>query len=305
MNESQRLLHGRGRCYPGFEQICVDWFSPVILITQFKAQEAFSLNDFKAFVLGYFEKNFSDHSVEAIVFQDRSQKISQSELLYGELPAQVFAREGRLKFELDLSGPQNIGYFLDAKLAREYLSAQVENKKVLNLFSYTCAFSVSALAASAHSVVNLDMGRGVLERGEINHVLNKIELRKAHFIKSDIFKAWKKLHKHGRYDWIIIDPPSFQKGSFNAEKDYQKIVKQLGKLLAPKAGVLACLNSPFLSESFLDDLFLNGNLNQGEHRCKKVRRLENPKAFKDIDPDSGLKVVVYAYERESSVGAVS
>lgn len=297
---SVRLLHGRGRCYEGFEHITIDWFEPVILVTQFKEQEGFDISLLSDFLLNHFEKNFPSKQVQALVLQDRSKTLTELTTIMGELPEQCFAKESDLKFHIDLQNYQNIGFFLDAKIARQKLADICEGKRVLNLFSFTCAFSVVAMANGAKSVVNLDMGKGVLERGQLNHQLNNLgeDGRSVSYIKSDIFKAWKKLHKYGRYDVIVIDPPSFQKGSFNAEKDYSKIVKQLHRLLENKSQIIACLNSPFLTEDFLDELFLEGPLNEGDYSIQKVERLENPKEFCDVDADAGLKVVVYDYERK-------
>jgi 23S rRNA (cytosine1962-C5)-methyltransferase len=302
LNESVRLLHGRGRCYPSFEQITIDWFEPVILISQFKEQEGFDVKILATFLLDYFTKHFPFKNVRAVVFQDRSKNIPEFTTIDGCLPEYCYAIENGLKFHIDLQNYQNVGFFLDAKLAREKLASICQEKRVLNLFAFTCSFSVVALANGAKSVVNLDMGKGVLERGRLNHQLNHLtaDERSVTYIKSDIFKAWKKLHKYGRYDVIVIDPPSFQKGSFNAEKDYVKIVKQLHRLLENKAQIIACLNSPFLTEDFLDSLFLSGPLNEGEYNIKKRERLKNPPAFCDIDSDAGLKVVIYDYERKNS-----
>lgn len=301
--ESQRLVHGRGRCYKGLEQLSVDWFSPVILITQYKKVEHLDLDKLLSNLKSYFNKNFQTHQIDSIVFHDRTQNKLEVKLLEGEFPENCFALEKlgnkELRFQLDFNY-QNIGFFLDARHARHYLFSQAKDKKILNLFSFTCAFSVSALAGGASSVVNLDMGKGVLERGKHNHEINELNGRSASFIKSDIFKAWKKLHKYGRYEVIVIDPPSFQKGSFNAEKDYPRIVSQLGKLLASEAIIIACLNSPFLGEDFLDKNFLQGPLSKGEHQCSKEQRLPNPEAFKDESHDAGLKVVVYRYRRLST-----
>lgn len=310
LEQSQRLLHGRGRCYPGYEHISIDWFAPVLLLTQYKEQSGLSIENLAGNIVSAFHECFPEHPLDALVFQDRSQAKLESKVLVGELPEQAFAQEyvfaqdlqgmqQKLCYQIELLQYQNVGFFLDARMAREYLATVSQQKRILNLFSFTCAFSVCALAHGARSVVNLDMGKGVLERGRRNHELNGLDLRRAHFIKSNVFKAWKKLHKYGRYDVVIIDPPSFQKGSFEIERDYPKVIRQLSKLLAFDAEIIACLNSPFLTEAFLDELFLSGELNHGVHRCTRLHRLENPAAFKDVDAQASLKVVVYRYQRLS------
>ena len=67
LEDSQRLLHGRGRVYPGFEQISIDWFEPVILISLYKEQKGFDLEALKLFIIEYFQKKFPRKNIEAIV----------------------------------------------------------------------------------------------------------------------------------------------------------------------------------------------------------------------------------------------
>ena len=86
---------------------------------------------------------------------------------------------------------------------------------VLNLFAYTCAFSVVALQAGARLVVNVDMGQGTMATGQQNHQINGITAG-ASFLVHDIFKAWGKINRSGPYGLVIVDPPSYQKGSFIA-----------------------------------------------------------------------------------------
>ena len=62
----------------------------------------------------------------------------------------------------------------------------------------------------------------------------------------DILKSWSRIKKRSPYDIIIIDPPSFQKGSFAATKDYEKIIKNLMILANENCVVLSCLNAPEL-----------------------------------------------------------
>src|SRR5690606_25896739 len=116
--------------------------------------------------------------------------------------------------------------------------------KVLNLFAYTCAFSVVALYAGAQHVLNMDIAQGSLATGQHNHHLNG--LTGASFLAHDIFSSWGKITRGGPYHLIIIDPPSYQKGSFVATKDYAKLMRRLPDLLRPNGHVMLCLNAPEL-----------------------------------------------------------
>ena len=104
----------------------------------------------------------------------------------------------------------------------------------------------------------------------------------------DILKSWNRIKKEWPYDIIIIDPPSFQKGSFAATKDYEKIIKRLEQLANEKCVVLACLNAPDLPSAFIKDI-------SKEFASDFVfeKRLENPETFVVIDDEKALKNLIF------------
>ena len=276
-----RLFHGRGHCYPGLEFVSVDWFSPVLLISLYKEPEAQWLKQL-ADEITQFE---SDEAIENIILQHRYLKGAPSENLKGDIAGDYYAVEKGLKFRLNFKANQNVGFFLDMANCRQVLREKAKGKRVLNLFAYTCAFSVVAAEAGAAKVVNVDMAKGALNTGRLNHQLNDIDTRSVSYMSHDIFKSWGKIRKYGPYDIVIIDPPSFQAGSFNVRKDYQKIVRKLPGLLAPQAQVIACLNSPELSFDFLRELF--------EEDGGFVERsvIDPPQSFPESDTNRGLKTL--------------
>jgi len=158
---------------------------------------------------------------------------------------------------------------------------------VLNLFAYTCAFSVAALQGGAAQVVNLDMSPAALAVGQQNHRLNDLPA-KARFLGHDVFKTWGKISKMGPYGVIVIDPPSYQKGSFIATKDYIKLIRRLPDLLEPQGHVLLCLNAPEL-----DTHFLHNQVAEAAPTLRFIERLANPTAFVDVDSEKSLKVLHY------------
>ncbi len=103
-----------------------------------------------------------------------------------------------------------------------------------------------------------------------------------------MFKSWGKLKRLGPYDIVVADPPSYQKGSFVASKDYARVVRRLPELLAPGGQALLCLNAPELTSRFLMDLVATE-----APALRFVRRLDNPPAFADVDPERSLKVLLF------------
>ena len=158
---------------------------------------------------------------------------------------------------------------------------------MLNLFAYTCAFSVVALQAGAKQVVNVDMSHGALAIGQQNHPLNGLSTG-ASFLAHDIFKTWGKITRSGPYDLVIVDPPSYQKGSFVATKDYARLMRRLPELLAPGGHALLCLNAPELGLAFLQD-----QMQALAPELNFVQRIANPAVFADISPERSLKVLAY------------
>ena len=98
----------------------------------------------------------------------------------------------------------------------------------------------------------------------------------------------KKIKKMSPYDIVIIDPPSFQKGSFVATSDYIKIIKKLDFILPIGGVVLACLNDPFLSSNFLIDIFKKEAPN-----FEFLEKLENVDEFLVENEEKALKNLIF------------
>lgn len=279
--ETRRLFHGRGRCWPGLEQLTVDWLQGVLLVSLFKEPDAAALEALKQLL----QTHFGGYTV---ALQHRYLPQSTTEWLAGSPVDALTITEGGLRYLIDLGKKQNIGLFLDMRYGRNWVREQAKGLRVLNLFAYTCGFSVAAIEGGAEHVVNLDMACGALSRGRDNHRLNGHDLGRVSFLGHDLFKSWAKVTNSGPYDLVIIDPPSFQKGSFLLTKDYQRVLRRLPDLLTPQGTVLACMNDPAFGEDFLID-----GVTREAPGLRFVERLQNPPEFPDIDPQSGLKALVF------------
>jgi 23S rRNA (cytosine1962-C5)-methyltransferase len=282
----QRVFHGRGGLYPGSEQWSLDWFSPVWVLTSFKPVSEEELTVCQSALQARWETLAPGEPLNW-VFQCRAQGEAQTRLMAGSVPEPHVVTEQGAKYLVHVMRGQNHGLFLDMAHGREWLKRHALHENILNLFAYTCAFSVVALQGGAAQVVNLDMSQAALAVGQQNHRLNDLPA-KARFLGHDIFKTWGKIGKMGPYGVIVIDPPSYQKGSFIATKDYIKLIRRLPDLLEPQGHVLLCLNAPEL-----DSQFLHAQVAEAAPSLKFVERLANPAAFADIDPEKSLKVLHY------------
>ena len=244
--DASRLFHGRGQTFPGLEAVTLDWYPPLLVLTLYAPFNDEWLNELKTGLISLFGTRLG-----CLVVQSRRIKPEPARILHGSLPEHCIAEENTLRYLLDPLAHQNIGFFPDMAVGRSYVRKIAEGKSVLNLFAYTCGFSVAAVAGGAKRVVNLDMNRRLLDRGRQNHLLNGQDLRNVAFLGHDLFKTFGRLKQEGPFDLIILDPPFFQKGSFSAERDWPKILRRLPGLLVENGEVLAAVSAPELGLSFL------------------------------------------------------
>ena len=226
----------------------------------------------------------------AWVYQCRHEGRSETRLMAGSVPEPHLVTEHGTRYRVHVLKGQNHGLFLDMAEGRRWVREHAANHpglKVLNLFAYTCAFSVVARLGGARQVVNVDMASGALAIGQQNHQLNGVAAG-ASFLAHDIFSSWGKITRAGPYGLVIVDPPSYQKGSFVATKDYARLLRRLPDLLAPGGHTLLCLNAPELGTDFLRD-----QVQTQASDLQFLGRLPNPSAFADVSPERALKVLLY------------
>jgi 23S rRNA (cytosine1962-C5)-methyltransferase len=285
--DCQRLFHGRGHAYENLSHVNVDWLSPVILITLYQAvNDEWLLAQAQAL-----QKLIVD--CRSVQVQRRYEKFAPTEVLLGEAIDKTVVTEQGLSYHIEFGKAQNSGLFLDMANGRAWVHQNAKDKNVLNLFAYTCAFSVAATAGGARKVVNIDLSKSSLSKGRENHQLNalaKKDGKQVIFEGVDIFKSNSRIKKYGKYDLLICDPPSFQKGSVNIERDYAKIIRKLPQWMNPGAQLLLCLNSPDLDETFLKD-----EVARECPECVFEQRITNPEVFKEAHAGKGLKVLIFSY----------
>ncbi len=281
-NESRRLFHGRGHCFPGYEDLVIDWFRPVVLITLYRQRDEIWLAQLVALL------RLQIAAVEVVILQERYRQKSPSRTLFGKLSDEINAVEAGLKYRLRLNGVQNVGFFPDMALGRSLVKKIAAGKKVLNLFSYSCSFSVAALSAGATQVVNLDMNRGALDLGRLNHRLNNLDLRKASFLSLELFRSFNKLYKLAPFDLIICDPPADQGDSFQSQRDWPRLVRKLPSLLNPGGEILICLSSPYLSADYIQTLF-----QKFYWQAQLQQIFYSGDDFSESDRNKGLNVLYY------------
>ena len=294
--DARRIFHGRGGLHAGCAQWTLDAYPPVFVLTSFAPVTDTQLAAVGAALEARWTQLAPGQPLNW-VFQQRGDGPADTRLMAGSVPDPHTVTESGARYRVHVLRGQNHGLFLDMAEGRRWVrdfaaafKAREEcGARVLNLFAYTCAFSVAALQGGAAQVVNIDMARGALATGQHNHQLNGVA--GALFWPHDIFTSWGKIARHGPYDLIIADPPSHQTGSFVATKDYPRLMRRLPALLAPVGHALLCLNAPELGMDFL-----HHHMHQQAPGLDFVERVANPAVFRDVDESRALKVGVYHLE---------
>lgn len=288
--DAQRIFHGRGGLFPGCEHWTLDAYPPVFLLTSFQPVSDADVDTVRAALAARWEQLAPGQPLN-LVFQHRDEVRADTLLVTGSVPDPHVVTEQGAQYRVHLLRAMNHGLFLDMAEGRRWVADFVAARsrvKVLNLFAYTCAFSVVAMKAGARQVTNVDMSGGALGIGKQNHQLNGIGSGVS-FLPHDIFKTWGKVTRSGPYDLIILDPPTYQKGSFVAEKDYARLMRRLPDLMMPGGHALLCLNSPKLGPGFLQD-----QMRELAPDLVFDQRLRNPHVFADVSMERSLKVLVYS-----------
>jgi 23S rRNA (cytosine1962-C5)-methyltransferase len=162
-------------------------------------------------------------------------------------PPVITAKENGLSFLIRPYDGFSVGLFLDQRLNRKRLGEWVRpEEKVLNLFSYTCAFSVSAAARGA-LVTSVDLSSKCLAWGQENFKANGLEPEKHRFFSADARDFLRGAGKRGeKYSVIVLDPPSFSRSKKNApfsvRKDLGRMLKDCGALLEPNGALFVSTN---------------------------------------------------------------
>ncbi|EQC46686.1 class I SAM-dependent methyltransferase [Bacteriovorax sp. Seq25_V] len=282
-NGIERVFHGRGNVYKGFEHLTIDLYPPVLYIRSFKHD----INLEEVFISSL----LLELEGQKIVYHDREKQQFGFHNIGVDEASHFTSEELGLKYLIKLGENQNLGFFPDMTLMRKWLFKNkdvLKGKKVLNLFSYTCSISVVAKACEASQVHNVDLSSSFLNWGRENHRLNFENIDGIFFHKKDILKSLTWLSKKGPYSLVFFDPPSFQKGSFDYKKDYVKVLRRAEDLVEVGGYFVSCLNTPFERHDFILDTFKTVS---ESFELEEV--LYSPNEFEEVDKENGVKICIF------------
>lgn len=214
--------------------------------------------------------------------------------------------EHGMKILCELGDGLSTGLFLDQRDNRRRVRELSGGKQVLNLFSYTCSFSVAAALGGALKVTSVDVGGRALERGRQNFVANGLDPARHEFVQSDAVRFVRGAVKHGRkLDLVVLDPPSFGtvgKATFKFDRDIEALMADCLRLLSP-GGVLLCVTNHKKTNASAFRRYLERAAAQAR-RDIKVRELPNqpdcPDALDGPHPSKSLLATVVVSEGRSA-----
>jgi 23S rRNA (cytosine1962-C5)-methyltransferase len=264
-----RVLHGASDGWPGWY---VDRLGDFLLSQSERPLQAEQREE-----LAQLAKSFSPRGAYHKILSRQVRRSTTAEvspqLVLGEAAPERFEiRENGVHFELSFNEGYSVGLFLDQRdNRRRFLTGHVAadfplfapripdaRPVLLNVFAYTCGFSVCAALAGARTT-SLDLSKKYLEWGRRNFALNGLDPAAHDFIYGDAFDWMRRLAKKGRaFDCVVLDPPTFSQskehGAFRIEKDWSRLVAAALPLVKPGGVLLASTNAAdWPPEEFLKD----------------------------------------------------
>jgi len=188
--------------------------------------------------------------------------------LYGAQPLSPLSiQEGGLKFWVDVQAGHKTGFYLDQRANRSYIRRLAQGREVLDCFSYTGGFALSALAGGATSVMAVEASAEALALGRQNLVLNGFSPEDVEWNEGDVFQVLRQLRDRARrFDLIILDPPKFAATAAQAQRaarGYKDINLLAFKLLRPGGYLVTFSCSGGVSEDLFQKIVAGAALDAG------------------------------------------
>ncbi|MEW4203902.1 class I SAM-dependent rRNA methyltransferase [Bacillus thuringiensis] len=203
----------------------------------------------------------------------------------GEFP--LIVKENGVNFAVYLNDGAMVGVFLDQRNVRKQIRDKyAKGRKVLNMFSYTGAFSVFAALGGASKTTSVDLANRSLSKTIEQFSVNEVDYEAQDIIVEDVFLYFKyAAKKKMKFDMVVLDPPSFarsKKYTFSAAKDYKNLLKETIAITENNGIIVASTNCSAFDmkkfKGFIDTAFKEMN---GKYKILEEHSL--PEDFRTID----------------------
>ncbi|AQQ65236.1 MULTISPECIES: class I SAM-dependent rRNA methyltransferase [Bacillus] len=203
----------------------------------------------------------------------------------GEFP--LIVKENGVNFAVYLNDGAMVGVFLDQRNVRKQIRDKyAKGRTVLNMFSYTGAFSVFAALGRASKTTSVDLANRSLSKTIEQFSVNEVDYEAQDIIVEDVFLYFKyAAKKKMKFDMVVLDPPSFarsKKYTFSAAKDYKNLLKETIAITENNGIIVASTNCSAFDmkkfKGFIDTAFKEMN---GKYKILEEHSL--PEDFRTID----------------------
>lgn len=261
---AMRLIHGEGDRLPGL--VCDQYGDAAVIKWDGQALLAW-----RSEILDALIPALTKRGLTTVIERSGRGAEKRAEVLLGSPPeGAVQIREWGMKLWVDILNGQKTGLFLDHRLSRKTLRDLSKDRRVLNLFSYSGAFSVAAGLGGAQQVVSVDSAPAAIELAEKNWRDNDLDPHKHQGLAQEVQPYLQNLQEQ-RFDLIISDPPSFapnHRVKESALKAYYSLHRSAIKLLQPQGLLLAASCSSHVTR---DDFVANlRDAMRGEKRSAQI-----------------------------------
>ena len=220
-------------------------------------------------------------------FDTKGQYVEDDDFVLGEQPEfPLLVKENGVQFAVYLNDGAMVGVFLDQRDVRRTIRDKyAKGKHVLNMFSYTGAFSVFAALGGATKTTSVDLANRSLPKTEEQFMVNSINPEEHNIVVMDVFNYFKyAIKKQLKFDMVILDPPSFAKSkkfTFSAAKDYKNLLKETIQITENNGIIVASTNcSTFDMKKFKQ--FINDAFKESNEGYKILEQFSLPADFKTI-----------------------
>lgn len=203
----------------------------------------------------------------------------------GEFP--LIVKENGVNFAVYLNDGAMVGVFLDQRNVRKQIRDKyAKGRTLLNMFSYTGAFSVFAALGGASKTTSVDLANRSLSKTIEQFSVNEVDYEAQDIIVEDVFLYFKyAAKKKMKFDMVVLDPPSFarsKKYTFSAAKDYKNLLKETIAITENNGIIVASTNCSAFDmkkfKGFIDTAFKEMN---GKYKILEEHSL--PEDFRTID----------------------
>lgn len=229
--DSYRLIAGESDGLPG---ITIDRFGNFLVLQLLSAGAEYQ----RATLISALQQCYPACAIydrsDVAVRKKEGLELTQGVVLGEQPPTQLPITEHGMKLLVDIQTGHKTGYYLDQRDSRLATRRYAKDGRVLNCFSYTGGFAVSALIGGCRQVISVDTSQAALDIARQNITLNNLDLSKAEFLRDDVFKLLRYYRDGGeKFDLIVMDPPKFVEnknqlaGACRGYKDINMLAMQL------------------------------------------------------------------------------